>query len=389
MSASGPRRIAIVCPTLLNNDAVGSATLNMVRDLSEDPDNRVTLLCRNSDQHDIEVTHVRSLPDLLLTDAFLQADVVIYVFAIFSELFDAMLLGNGRARQIVRFHNVTPKAFVDTADHAIIDRSIAQIQNFAAADELWADSQENQQELIRQGLDPGRIRVMDLAVQPPTVSALSHKARNRIELIYVGRFVQSKGVHELLRALAMVRERTIVPFHARLLGNTRHATPEYMQALDGLMSDLDLHDLVEMGGTVSDEALAQAYGRAHVFVTASRHEGFCVPVIEGLAAGCVPVSYPNSNLRYIASGLGRLARGDTPEALAEALTAVIENLYDSADAGDGQGLELDRGPMTVAQFDQAARTYVGTFTREAAAHRMQDRLAVLSVLHTLPATTEA
>ena len=381
MSEPQPTRVVIVCPTLLRNDAVGEATLNMVRDLAADAHNQVTLVCRNSDPHEFEVTRVRSLSDLLLTPAFLEADVVIYVFAIFNELFDAILLGNGRARQIVRFHNVTPKALVGEADHPVIDRSMAQIQNFAAADELWADSQENRDELLRQGLDPDRIQVMDLAVTPPTVGRLADKARRPINIVYVGRFVQSKGVHELLEALALLRDRSPVPFKARLLGNTRHASPDYIAHLDRLMTDLDLHDHVDLGGTISDAGLAEAYGQAHVFATASRHEGFCVPVIEALAAGCVPVSYANSNLHYIGGGLGRLARDETPVALAEALASVVGDIdrglpHQTASAA----LALDRGPLTIAAFDDAARTHVAAFSRGRAADRMRDRLTVLTTL---------
>lgn len=377
MSDAHLRRIAIVCPTLLRKDAVGAATLTMARDLAAEPDNHVTLLCRNSDQDDVEVTQVRSLGELLLAEAFLKADVIIYVFAIFNKLFDALLLGNGRARQIVRFHNVTPKAFMDAGHHAVIDRSMAQIQNFAAATELWADSQENQQELIRQGLDSTRIRVMDLAVSPPVFGLLADKGRGVVNLLYVGRFVQSKGVHDLLEALALLRDRGGAPFHARLLGNTRHASSDYMYRLRRLMRDLRLHKLVDLGGTVSDEALGDAYERAHVFVTASRHEGFCMPVIEGLAAGCVPVSYANSNLRYIAAGLGKLAHDETPAALAEALAVVIGGVTRGLSATDC-ALNLDRGPLSVAAFDEAAQAHVATFSRQRATERMQRRLVALT-----------
>ena len=386
MSEPQPTRVVIVCPTLLRNDAVGEATLNMARDLAADPHNQVTLVCRNSDPHEFEVTRVRSLADLLLTPAFLEADVVIYVFAIFNELFDAILLGNGRARQIVRFHNVTPKALVGEADHPIIDRSMAQIQNFAAADELWADSQENRDELLRQGLAPDRIRVMDLAVTPHTVARLARKARRPIDIVYVGRFVQSKGVHELLEALALLRDRSPVRFRARLLGNTRHASPDYIAHLDKLMTDLDLQDHVDLGGTVSDEALAEAYGQAHVFATASRHEGFCVPVIEGLAAGCVPVSYANSNLHYIGGGLGRLAAEETPSALADALASVIGDIDRSLAHKDATAvLNLDRGALSIAAFDAAARAHVAGFSRSRAADRMRERLTAL----TAPTNTDA
>lgn len=367
------RRIAIICPTLLERDAVGNATVLMFKDLSAQAGAHVTLLARNSDRSDVAVQTVRSLGELLLEPAFLEADLIIYVFAIYSDLFDAILIGNGRAAQVARFHNVTPKAFVSERDHAVIDRSIQQIQNFSALDEIWADSQENREELLRQGIDGSKVRVMPLVVEPLVRAELAKKPAAVIRFVYVGRFVKSKGLEDLIEAFGYLRERDAFPFEARLLGSTRHSAPTYMERLFTMIRERDLTDVVEIEGTVTDAVLTEAYAAAHILATASHHEGFCVPVIEALAAGCVPVTYANSNLKHIAGGVGRLARSDTPKALTDAMETVGKALH----ASPQQTMDLDTGRLSVAHFDQAAAGHVATFSHDVCAELVRQRAAVL------------
>ncbi|MFM7062356.1 MAG: glycosyltransferase, partial [Actinomycetes bacterium] len=61
----------------------------------------------------------------------------------------------------------------------------------------------------------------------------------------------------------------------------------YTRAVRAMASSVGLHDPKFMG-RLTDEQLAALYLRAGVFLTLTEHEGFCVPVVEAMAAG-VPV----------------------------------------------------------------------------------------------------
>jgi len=365
--ADRPLQVVVVCPWFFRGDAVGAAARETYLQLAARPDMRVTGLWTANDYAEVKGPKLDTLAELLLDPDFLRADVIIYVFAVYHPFFDAVLLGNGRAKQIVRFHNVTPKQLMPEKHWPVIEKSFVQIQAFTRADALWADSRENAEELARHGQGGSRVSVVPLGVDFPVRAHLADKPRSPVELLYVGRFFPSKGVHELIRAAHRLRQISTTPFVLRLVGNLRFSDPDYVEELQTLLRDLDMGDRVDFVGGVSNAEMAAAYRRAHVLVTGSRHEGFCVPVIEGLAAGCVPVSYAISNLRYVADGLGVLARDDTPEALADALKGVIEVI-----GADGvRRLGLDRGTMSVEAFDAASAAYVEGFTRE----RFGDRIA--------------
>lgn len=369
---SGQARVVIVCPWFFQADAVGAAARETYLRLSYDDRFDVTALYTLNDYDDVKGRQVATLADLLLDPDFLVADVIIYVFAIYHEFFNAMLVGNGHAKQVVRFHNVTPKRFMPEKHWGVIDKSFAQIQNFRRADEVWADSRENLEELARQHVIGDHIHVVPLAVIPPAVAKLEDKPTDLIELLYVGRFAVSKGIIDLVKAAAQLKSLTDTPFRLRLVGNMRLSDQDYVSSIQREIKKAGLEDVVEMVGTASNDMLAEAFKTSHIYVTASRHEGFCVPVIEALASGCIPVSYPVSNLRYIADGLGKLAADDTPGSLAEALHKVVESLSTPSAL-----LSLDRGEMSAAQFDKMAAEYVEGFSPLRFGQNVSDRVGAL------------
>ena len=363
-----PIRVLVVCPWFYRGDAVGEAARRTVLALSNDHDFEVCAIATLNDFDDIDVAICHGVGDLLLHPLFMAADVIIYVFAIYHPFFDALILGNGNASQIVRFHNVTPKALMPPQHHPVIDKSFRQMQTFQFADEIWADSRENAEELLRQGLPGERVEVVAIAAPPPIRARLADKKVDRIRMAYVGRFFPSKGVLDLIdMATCLENRENSLNFELRLYGNLRFSDPGYVEAVKDRILASPARSRIQLVGSVSDQQLAEAYRTANIFVTGSRHEGFCVPVIEALAAGCVPVSYPVTNLRYVANDLGRLSRGLCPQDLADAALEVSQALIHSRE------LPLDRGATSVEDFDKLSASYIDRFSLDSFAKNIIGR----------------
>jgi glycosyltransferase involved in cell wall biosynthesis len=111
-----------------------------------------------------------------------------------------------------------------------------------------------------------------------------YSLHNAFTLLYVGRLVPHKRVHFIIAALAKLRDPTV-----RLLivgkGSEENRLKKYAESLN-------LRDQVIFTGPVSDEELPRIYSASDVFVTASLHEGVCVPILESFATG-KPVIVPN------------------------------------------------------------------------------------------------
>lgn len=361
-------RVAMVCPTLLKFDGVGETTYDMAKNLGAMSDVDLTLLSRNNEFRDLKHTHVSSVADVLLNPGFRSADAIVYSFASHSGILDAMLVGNGRGVQVARFHNVTPEVLVDGPDREKIQLSLLQLHNLSAVDRIWADSHENRLELGRRGIDCGTVDVQPLPVRAGKGGALAAKSTSSIQILYVGRFVESKGIPDLLEAFAVLRRSVSIPVSLTLIGNQKHSPEGVLASLREHIGRLGISDAVDVVGTADSERLAHAYSAAHIFVSASRHEGFCVPVVEGLAAGCIPVTYSNSNFRFAGGRLGRTTVTDTPEALSETLIAVVTDLM------GGSRIRLDGGDLTAEGFDIAAKVYVANYEPHTVAERMRQAL---------------
>jgi glycosyltransferase involved in cell wall biosynthesis len=369
-----PLRVAIVCPVFANYDAIGASARDTYLALRQESAFDVTALTFRNDYEDVSARVVSGLADMLLDPAFQTADIIVYHFGIYCELFDALIAAKGRALQFVRFHNVTPSYLVVPKLRHLIERSFVQLHNLKYADEVWADSRVNAETLEALGIDRSRVQVIPLSVDRPTTRTLCGKAPTRLNLLFVGRFVPSKGVLDLLEAVDLVRRRCTVPFRLRLAGNMEWSDQTYLTSVKDAITARKLDTHVEILGTVNSEVMQNLYHEAHILVVPSYHEGFCKPVVEALRAGCIPIGYASYNLPAISNGLGRMVATGDSDALHAALAEVMEAIGPALNAPDEPLLPLDKGQTSVRGFDRAAEEYVQTFTFNRLTSAMLERI---------------
>ena len=139
-------------------------------------------------------------------------------------------------------------------------------------------------------------------------------------LLFVGNFVEQKGVSDLARALALLNARGVA-FRASLLGHGPEM-PEVAAVLE------PLGDLVRFREVVSHDALVDVFRSADLFVLPSRREGVGLLVcLESLSCG-VPVAAGRAGglPEIIVDGVnGVVFEPGDPEGLADALQHLIEN----------------------------------------------------------------
>ena len=238
---------------------------------------------------------VGRIQDYPLPEHRTEADVLMFHASIGdAHVLDFVL--HRRERVFVVYHNITPSGFFRSIDPAFAGlleagrRSLPLLLERAEA--VFADSAFNAAELGELGRTdvvacppPMRLNRLleiesDEALQAQMLVAVPEKM-----VLFVGQILPHKrpdlliGAHHLLVANTMPLTRLVIA------GTNRH--PRYGGAIRRLIDSMNL-DTVWLTGEVSDAALATFYRRADVFVTASEHEGFCVPIIEAFHFG-VPV----------------------------------------------------------------------------------------------------
>jgi glycosyltransferase involved in cell wall biosynthesis len=121
-------------------------------------------------------------------------------------------------------------------------------------------------------------------------------------LLYVGKISPHKAPHDLVKMLEVLRQIYDPTARLHLVGSPLGET--YEPALRAFITDLGLSDAVFLPGSVSGAELEAYYQVADVFVTASDHEGFCVPLAEAMGHGVPIVAYGVTAVPETVAGAG-------------------------------------------------------------------------------------
>jgi glycosyltransferase involved in cell wall biosynthesis len=169
------------------------------------------------------------------------------------------------------------------------------------------------------------IQVLPNAVPMNRFSAPPLSERKHDELLFVGYRKPTKGIENLLRAIAVAhRQRPSITL--RLLGRSPdEATEDGWRALAnslGLAEAVTFDDPIDRGG------VAAAMAGASVFVHPSPRETFGVVAVEALASGLPVVATDSGGVTEILGPepdrLGALVAVDDPEALGAAIVETLE-----------------------------------------------------------------
>lgn len=270
-------------------------------------------------------------------DWYASADLVILHFGIRYSLFDSLGLSH-RGRRVVHFHNVTPPDLLTgTARHSAV-AGIDQASITSLADEVWSDSEYNTRCLLEwTDVDPGRVRLMELctpwadadhvggdAAVAEVVGPDADVPVAGPRVIAVGRLLPAKGQLDLIEAVGRLDPAPRAGLEVDLIGVTDASDAEYIVELRRRIAELDLAGVVRIELDLPDADLLERYRQADVFVSTSRHEGFCVPVIEAIASGCRVVATDAGALPETVGGCGELVPVGDVDALTVALQAALD-----------------------------------------------------------------
>ena len=212
------------------------------------------------------------------------ADLVVLHFGIRYGLFDSLGLSH-RGVRVVHFHNVTPPDLLTGASRHAAIAGIDQLSIATRADHIWSDSAYNTECLLEwTDVRPELVVPMQLCTPWADATPTCSAERER-RVISVGRLVPAKGQLDLVDAVAVLPEALREGLEVDLIGASDASDPGYIEQLRARIVERGLGGVVRVELDLPDDALRDRYDAASVFVSTSRHEGFCVPVVEAIASG--------------------------------------------------------------------------------------------------------
>ncbi len=150
-----------------------------------------------------------------------------------------------------------------------------------------------------------------------------------LKIVSVGRLVLSKGHDTLIEAVSELRKQGHLTM-LKILG----AGPDRAR-LESLIQTLNLHDSVELTGSVSEDAVRDEIETSHVFALASHAEPLGVVYMEAMATGIPAIGTNAGGVgEIIVNGVtGFLIPPKDPNALAEKIAYIHEHPDDALRIG--------------------------------------------------------
>jgi len=269
-------RLFITAPDIWPGDAVGNHCMSIVRNARR----------RGLEAHAFAQRFAGQVaPIEVLFDECTSEDILLVSYSIYDPYLEQLLALP--CRKLCYFHGVTTPDLVrefDPVTAALCERSVKQFTLLSHFDSLLANSRLTVQSLAPY-LDTNRVQVV-----PPVSSdmpifqhcnAPRHK-RETLELLVVGRVVPHKRIEDAIEVMAQVRAKGRNA-QMRVVGSA--VSRDYSTYLAELSHKLGVQQHVFFAGILDEQKLIEHYYQADALLSVSRHEGFCVPVLEAMHLG--------------------------------------------------------------------------------------------------------
>ena len=349
-------KISFVTLNFLKNDAIGNDIVNRVNILiNKGHDVHVFV----SDEFPLirddfeEITTLISFPELFFGNQFAdyirpfdkkylqhfnQSQLLFFNYFGGSEIYNSITLRHGGIK-IFDYHGVTPPELIE--DGALKETYIRGARETALVrytDYALVRSEHMRDELVETfGYPKDKIFIMPYAID---ISSFKPSGKNRIlskkfnvnghfVLIYVGRMAYNKQIDQLVTALGTVKK-VIPKVKLLLVGNNEVAVhKKVMDKALGIADELDVRDSVIFTGELDHAELAKYYNLADIFITASLHEGFCIPVVEAMACGKPVIGTKTTALPGTIGNAGLLFDPNDTDQLARHIIRLLKDLKES------------------------------------------------------------
>jgi glycosyltransferase involved in cell wall biosynthesis len=291
-------------PAAHKGDAIGDSA-RRVRDLLRERGHRSDIFAMTVD--DELRDEVRPFSD----DGARRGDITIFHFALPSPMTGAF--ASLQTVRVLQYHNITPAQFFAPYAPQLFRLSALGRRELATlagkVDLALGDSEFNRRELealgfARTGVMPIAIdlrRISDAPPRPALEEILDDELTN---ILYVGRIAPNKKIEDHIRLAEHYKR--YVDAECRFIFVGKHdGVPRYYAMVRALIDRYRmLPDRFVFTGAVPDEDLATYYRMADAYVSLSEHEGFCVPLLEAMAAEVPVLAYSSTAVSDTLGGAG-------------------------------------------------------------------------------------
>ena len=241
-----------------------------------------------------------------------RGDLTIFHFALVSPM--TAEFAKLRSGRVLQYHNVTPAHFFAGYDPAIFRLAMLGREDLKSlvghTDIALGDSEYNRRELESLGFT--NTGVFPIAIDTARISRAPRRpALEQLlededwpNFLFVGRIVPNKKIEDHIRLAEHYKRYVSEEYRFVFVGKT-DATPKYYDAIQELIARFRMPPgRFIFTGPVPDVDLATYYRMSSVYLSLSEHEGFCVPLLEAMAADVPVLAYSAAAVPDTLGGAG-------------------------------------------------------------------------------------
>ena len=263
-------------------------------------------------------------------------DIDLYIYHGWCSDEGVQLFQKLNCRKIVKYHNYTPLHFFKNEyDIYLVNKAKEHIGILVNHDEIWVDSTFNGEGLkelkrdIKYDVVPPYNQV-DVLIAEPDLTRIFRLDETSTNILMVGRVVNHKNI---LLGIDAFNTYLQYNYNANLLISGEHDI-EYSELVKTRINELILNDKVFVMHKTSLCMLKALYNMSDLLLITSKHEGFCVPIVEAMALG-LPVLLTNreTSLPYTGGDAVGYSESEEPKFIAKGIKRIIENREHHIKAG--------------------------------------------------------
>ena len=311
-------RIIQLCEAVHYGDGVGNDILRKA-DLFRELGYSCEIYAKEIDQCLSEEAH--PVAEL----AIHPGDILLHHYAGYSDMVD--WVRDLPCVKVLIYHNITPPELVQGEIRSACELGLRQLSQLRGQYDYYAGvSAYNVADLAKYEL-AASYDVLPIPIDLPAIDLefLRKSKRCNVEgvvFLFVGRIARNKMQDALLRVFYQYWDLYDKNAKLILVGDTE-ADPTYYQEICALLDTLPCKRNVCLTGKVSDWELDQAYEKADIYVSLSRHEGFGIPLLEAMHYQLPVFAFRSAAVEETLGSAGVLIDTNDPKETAKILRGVI------------------------------------------------------------------
>lgn len=262
-------------------------------------------------------------------DELNENDIVMYHMCIGTPL--NRIICSYTFQKVLVYQNITPPSMMERYDVAVALACRDGLEQLAAMRNSFSIclvmSEFNKQDLIRYGYKKECITVIppyiakDDYSKPPDKKTIQKYSDGWVNIIFVGRISPNKKQEDLIRIFSYYKTHCNPKSRLVLAGG---GEGKYYDQLLQYVKKIGIRDVV-FTNQISFAELMAVYRTASIFLCASEHEGYCIPLIEAMHFQIPVIAYDACAVRDTMGGAGILLKEKDPILVAKIIHTVCSD----------------------------------------------------------------